>query len=118
MMDVKIGLLGTTSAENVGGRQRQVEINGTLFAVIFAVIAVVGIAVPFALIGGSLASLVSGHSYVQISDVPWLEHVFHTAPGLAFAILVGGALVFVVLHVAKGIGWFHGRLAEILLVRL
>jgi len=86
--------------------------------VTYFVIAVVGIAVPFALIGGSLASLVSGHSYVQISDVPWLEHIFHTAPGLAFAILVGGALVFIVLHVAKGIGWFHGRLAEILLVRL
>ncbi|HEY2444273.1 MAG TPA: sensor domain-containing protein [Rhizomicrobium sp.] len=84
----------------------------------YFVLAVVGIAVPFALIGGSLASLVSGHSYVQITDVPWLEHVFHTAPGLGIAILVGGVLVFLVLHLAKGIGWFHGRLAELLLVRL
>jgi hypothetical protein len=27
-------------------------------------------------------------------------------------------LVFLVLHVAKAIGWFHGRVAEMLLVRL
>jgi len=80
--------------------------------------AVVGIVVPLALIGGSLASLVSGHSLVTISDVPWLEHLFHTAPGLLVAMFLGGLLIFLVLHLAKGIGWFHGRLAELLLVRL
>ena len=60
----------------------------------------------------------SGHSYIQITDVPWLEHLFHTAPGLLLLMLIGALLIFVVLHMAKGIGWFHGRLAELLLVRL
>lgn len=80
--------------------------------------ALIGIAVPFALIGGSLFSLITGHSHVSISDVPWLDHVFHTAPGLVLAILVGTTLLFLTLHMAKGIGWLHGRIAEILLVRL
>lgn len=80
--------------------------------------ALIGIAVPFALIGGSLFSLITGHSHVSISDVPWLDHLFHTAPGLVLAILVGTALLFLSLHLAKGIGWLHGRIAEILLVRL
>ncbi len=86
--------------------------------IVYFVLAVVGIAVPFALIGGSMVSLISGHSHVQITDVPWLDHLFHTAPGLLLMIAIGGLLIFLVLHMAKGIGWFHGRLAELLLVRL
>lgn len=84
----------------------------------YFVVAVVGIAVPLGLIGGSFASLISGRSHIQISDVPWLDHVFHTAPGLLLAIVVGIGLLFAVLHLAKGIGWLHGRIAEHLLVRL
>jgi uncharacterized membrane protein len=86
--------------------------------VAYFTLAVVGIALSLGLLGGSLFGLISGHSYMQISDVPWLDHLFHTAPGLLLLLLVGGLLVFVVLHMAKGIGWFHGRLAELLLVRL
>lgn len=80
--------------------------------------AVVGITVPLALIGGSIFGLITGHSYMQVSDVPWLDHIFHTAPGLVLAIAIGALLLFIVLHIAKGIGWFHGRVAELLLVRL
>ena len=29
-----------------------------------------------------------------------------------------GLVFFLVLHVARGIGWLHGRIAELLLVRL
>ncbi|HUJ02709.1 MAG TPA: sensor domain-containing protein [Rhizomicrobium sp.] len=86
--------------------------------IFYFVIAIVGIALSLALTLGSLWSLVTGESHVQISDVPWLEHLFHTAPGLLLAMLVGILLIFVVLHVAKGIGWLHGRIAEALLVRL
>jgi hypothetical protein len=32
--------------------------------------------------------------------------------------LFGALLIFLVLHMAKGIGWLHGHLAELLLVRL
>jgi hypothetical protein len=84
----------------------------------YFVIGIVGITVPLALIGGSLVSLVTGQSHVQIDDVPWLEHLFHTAPGLFLCMFVGIVLFFIMLHVAKGIGWLHGRIAELLLVRL
>ena len=68
--------------------------------------------------GGALVGLLSGHSHIEFTDVPWLDHLFHTAPGLVLLLVVGTLLVFVVLHMAKGIGWFHGKLAELLLVRL
>jgi hypothetical protein len=32
--------------------------------------------------------------------------------------VVGLLLFFVVLHIARGVGWLHGRIAEGLLVRL
>lgn len=86
--------------------------------VAYFTLAVTGIALSLGLVGGSLFGLISGHSYMQISDVPWLDHLFHTAPGLFLLLVVGGLLVFLVLHLARGIGWFHGRLAELLLVRL
>ncbi len=80
--------------------------------------ALVGITVPLALIGGSLEGLITGRSHMHVSDVPWLEHLFGTAPGLVLAMFVGVLLIFLVLHLAKGIGWLHGRIAELLLVRL
>jgi uncharacterized membrane protein len=86
--------------------------------IVYFVLAVVGISVSLGLIAGSMWSLITGTSNVQISDVPWLEHLFHTAPGLVLLVLFGLLMFFVVLHVARGIGWFHGRIAELLLVRL
>lgn len=86
--------------------------------IVYFVIAVVGISLSLSLTFGSLWGLISGHSSVQIDDVPWLDHLFHTAPGLLLAAIVGVLLIFVLLHVAKGIGWMHGRVAEALLVRL
>ncbi|HUO94346.1 MAG TPA: sensor domain-containing protein [Rhizomicrobium sp.] len=86
--------------------------------VAYFVLSIIGIVVPVAFIGGSIVSLVTGHSHFQITDVPWLDHLFHTAPGLLLAIAIGVLLLFVVLHMAKGIGWLHGRIAELLLVRL
>jgi uncharacterized membrane protein len=81
-------------------------------------IAVTGIALSLGLTLGSIWSLITGKSEVQISDVPWLEHLFHTAPGLVLLTIAGMLLFFVLLHVARGIGWLHGRIAELLLVRL
>jgi hypothetical protein len=84
----------------------------------YFVIALVGIVVPMALIGGSIMGLLTGRSHIQISDVPWLDHIFHTAPGLLLAIALGVLLLFFTLHIAKAVGWLHGRVAELLLVRL
>lgn len=86
--------------------------------VIYFTLAVVGIAVTASLIGVSVWGLVSGHAYIQVSDVPWLQHWVHTAPGLVVLLIIGICLIFVVLHMARGIGWLHGRVAEALLVRL
>jgi hypothetical protein len=86
--------------------------------VVYFVLAIVGITVPLALIGGSLEGLITGRSHIQFSDAPYVDHIFHTAPGLVLAMFVGVLLIFLVLHLAKGIGWLHGRIAETLLVRL
>jgi hypothetical protein len=86
--------------------------------VAYFVLGIVGIVVPLALIGGSVTGLVTGESHMTVSDVPWLDHLFHTAPGLVLCMFVGVVLFFLVLHLAKGIGWLHGRIAELLLVRL
>jgi len=86
--------------------------------VLYFTLGIVGITVPVALIGGSIAGLLTGRSHMSIDVVPWLDHLFHTAPGLLLAIALGTLLLFIVLHIAKGIGWLHGRIAETLLVRL
>ena len=84
----------------------------------YFVISIVGIVVPIALTGGSIISLVTNESHIQVSDVPWLDHLMHTAPGLILLALVGVLLFFVMLHIARAIGWVHAKLAEALLVRL
>ena len=86
--------------------------------VAYFTIAVTGISLSLGLTLGSIWSLITGKSQVQISDVPWLEHLFHTAPGLVLLVVVGVLLFFILLHIARGIGWLHGRIAELLLVRL
>jgi len=86
--------------------------------IIYFTLGIIGITVPLAFIGGSIAGLITGRSHMSFDDVPWLDHLFHTAPGLLLAILVGTVFLFLFLHLAKGIGWLHGRIAELLLVRL
>lgn len=84
----------------------------------YFVIAVVGLAVSLAITGGALFGLITGESHVQFSGAPYLEHFLHTAPGLAVLALVGILLFFLVLHIARFLGWVHGKIAEGLLVRL
>lgn len=86
--------------------------------IIYFVLAVVGIAVSVAFTGGAILGLVTNESHFQASDVPWLNHLFHTAPGLFVLALVGILCFLVTLHIARAIGWLHARLAEVLLVRL
>jgi uncharacterized membrane protein len=84
----------------------------------YFVISIVGITVPLALTGGSVVGLLTNESHIQIDEPYWLSHLMHTAPGLMLAAFVGVLLFFVMLHVARGIGWVHAKLAEALLVRL
>jgi uncharacterized membrane protein len=83
----------------------------------YFVLAVVGLSVSLGVTASSLISLVTDQVYMHF-DNPFLDHITHTAPGLLLFAVVGMLLFFVVLHAAKGIGWMHGRLAELLLVRL
>jgi uncharacterized membrane protein len=86
--------------------------------IVYFVIAVVGVVVPLAVTGSVVWSLLTNRSHVQFDDAPWLQHILQTAPGLLIMGLVGILLFFVTLHIARGIGWMHARLAELLLVRL
>ena len=85
--------------------------------IIYFVLAVVGLALSLGLTASALISLVTNHVHMQF-DIPFMDHLAHTAPGLLLFAVIGVLLFFVVLHLAKGIGWFHGRIAELLLVRL
>jgi uncharacterized membrane protein len=85
----------------------------------YFVIAVTGLSVSLGLTAGCFYSLLTNDAgHIQINEVPWLEHLLHTAPGLILFAFIGVLLFFVVLHIARGIGWLHGRIAEVLLVRL
>ncbi len=86
--------------------------------IVYFVIGVVGLSLSLGVTAGSLYSLVTGESHIQISNAPYLEHVLHTAPGLLLLAILGVLVFFVVLHIARAIGWVHGKIAEALLVRL
>ena len=86
--------------------------------VAYFAIAIVGLACSIGITGGALFGLITGHVNVQMDDNPWLQHFLQTAPGLFVFAIAGLLLFFVVLHVARGIGALHGRIAEVLLVRL
>jgi uncharacterized membrane protein len=84
----------------------------------YFVIGVVGLSVSLGVVGGSIFGLITGESHIQIQEAPYLEHLLHTAPGLILLAVVGTLMFFLVLHVARAIGWVHGKIAEGLLVRL
>jgi uncharacterized membrane protein len=86
--------------------------------VTYFVAGVVGLSLSLGLTAGSIYSLITGESHIQIADAPYLQHLLHTAPGLIVLALLGILLFFVVLHIARAIGWIHGKIAEALLVRL
>ena len=86
--------------------------------IIYFVLAVAGLATSIGLVGGALEGLITGHVNIQMDGAPYLEHFLQTAPGLLVVGLVGALLFFVVLHIARGIGRLHARIAEVLLVRL
>ncbi len=86
--------------------------------IIYFVLGVVGLSVSLGVSGSSIYSLITNESHVHIDSVPWLQHLFSTAPGLVLLAFVGIVLFFLVLHMARIVGWLHGKIAELLLVRL
>jgi uncharacterized membrane protein len=86
--------------------------------VVYFTLGIVGLALSLGISGVSVYSLLTNQSHIQISGAPELEHLFHTAPGLILLAAVGILLFFLVLHLARIVGWLHGKIAEGLLVRL
>jgi uncharacterized membrane protein len=85
----------------------------------YFVIAIVGLAVSGGLVVTGVWGVFDRGAHIQAEGAPdWMLHFIHTPfAGILFA-LVGMLLFFVTLHVARAVGWFHGRIAEHLLVRL
>lgn len=86
--------------------------------IVYFVIAVTGLACSIGLTGGAMAGLITGHVNIQMDENTWIQHFLMTAPGLIVLAIVGLLLFFVILHIARGVGALHARIAEILLVRL
>lgn len=88
--------------------------------VCYFVVAVTGLAVSGGLFFGGLWNMVDGgHAALQIDDAPfWVFDMIHSPIAGAVCIALGLVAFFVTLHLARIIGWMHGRLAEHLLVRL
>lgn len=86
--------------------------------IIYFVLAMVGLSLSLGVSVGAIYALVSNESHFAFEPVPWIDHLLHTAPGLLVVAVLGVLLFFFVLHMARAIGWLHGRIAEVLLVRL
>ena len=86
--------------------------------VVYFTLGIVGLTLSLGITGISIYALAANESPITISGLPGLEHFFHTAPGLIVFAIFGVLMFFLVLHMARFIGWMHGKIAEGLLVRL
>lgn len=86
--------------------------------ILYFTLVTVGLSLSLGVAGTAAYSLATNESYFHFDIVPWIDHLLHTAPGLVIAALMGILLFFFVLHMARALGWLHGRIAEGLLVRL
>jgi hypothetical protein len=86
--------------------------------IVYFTLGVVGLTLSLGISGVSIYSLLTNQSHIQVGEVPWLQHLLNTAPGLIMLAVLGILVFFLVLHMARFIGWMHGKIAEGLLVRL
>jgi hypothetical protein len=100
--------------------------------VIYFVIAVVGGSVSLACLTAPLGRQMMNRDVVNIDirglsdelDLNWnvnpeqLNQFLNSDVGMAFLVVIGFFLTIVMLHVARAIGFLHGKLAEAFLVRL
>jgi uncharacterized membrane protein len=87
--------------------------------IFYFVVAVVGLALSLALSFGGIWTLFDGGRHFQVVDgLGWVDGFAHNPlAGILFT-AIGMVLFFLTLHLARLIGWLHGRIAEHLLVRL
>lgn len=70
-----------------------------------------------AVIAGAFYELATGKNVVRIDPYPELDALFNSPPGLVLLIIGGMIGILLTLHLARVIGYIHGRIAEALLVR-
>jgi uncharacterized membrane protein len=68
-------------------------------------------------IAGAFYELATGKNVVRIDSDPQLDALFNSPPGLVLLIIGGMIGILLTLHLARVIGFIHGRIAEALLVR-
>ncbi len=84
---------------------------------LYFTIAVVCGAVSLGVLSSSIYELATGQNAVQVHGYPELDALFNTVPGLAMLVVAGLLGIILTLHIARVIGYIHGRIAEALLVR-
>ena len=70
-----------------------------------------------AVIAGAFYELATGKNVVRIDSNPELDALFNSPPGLVLLIIAGMIGILFTLHLARVIGFIHGKIAEALLVR-
>ena len=70
-----------------------------------------------AFIAGGFYELATGKNVVRIDPYPEVDALLNTPPGLVLLIIAGLIGILLTLHMARVIGFIHGKIAEGLLVR-
>ena len=70
-----------------------------------------------ALIAGGFYELGTSKNVVRIDPYPELDALLNTPPGLVLLVIVGLIGILFTLHLARVVGYIHGKIAEALLVR-
>jgi uncharacterized membrane protein len=70
-----------------------------------------------ALIAGGFYELATGKNVVRVDPYPEIDALLNTPPGLVLLVVVGMIGILFTLHLARVIGFIHGKIAEALLVR-
>ena len=85
--------------------------------VLYFCIAVISGAVSLGVLSSAIYEIATGQNTVQVQGYPELDAFFNTIPGLALLAVAGFLGIILTLHIARVIGYIHGRIAEALLVR-
>jgi hypothetical protein len=68
-------------------------------------------------IAGAFYELSTGKNVVRIDPYPEIDALLNTPHGLVLLVIVGMLGILFTLHLARVIGFIHGKIAEALLVR-
>lgn len=85
--------------------------------IIYFTLAVVLGATSGGMIASSFYELSTGKNVVQLPSYPEIDALLNTPHGLVLAMIVGFIGILFTLHLARVIGFIHGKIAEALLVR-